>query len=290
MLKKIHQINKLGVFEDFRWDHEVKNGGGAVQSFVDINVIYGRNYSGKTTLSRIVRALEVGKISDKYESPSFSLKLSGDSEVTQENLTTHGKIIRVFNEDFVRDNLRFITNPDDSIESFAILGDDNNKIEREIEELETELGSSEEGYESGLFAEKKSAIDDYKTALQAHKSANDNLKKQLAEKATNKEIGIKYKPEYFGDQNYTITKLESDIKKVQKPDFQPLTADEVAQHDNTIVEKVLPDAPNLVPPKPALANFISEAKLLIEKRISGSDKIEDLVKDAVLNRWVNEGR
>ncbi|WP_419629631.1 hypothetical protein [Thiolapillus sp.] len=37
-----------------------------------------------------------------------------------------------------------MTNPDDSIEAFAILGDDNNKIEKEIETLERELGSKEE--------------------------------------------------------------------------------------------------------------------------------------------------
>lgn len=46
MLKKIQHIKKLGVFKDFSWDSEVKNKGGAVQNFVDINIIYGRNYSG----------------------------------------------------------------------------------------------------------------------------------------------------------------------------------------------------------------------------------------------------
>ena len=60
MLKKIQYIKKLGVFDDFSWDGEVKNKNGEVQSFVDINIIYGRNYSGKTTLSRILRALETG--------------------------------------------------------------------------------------------------------------------------------------------------------------------------------------------------------------------------------------
>ena len=152
MLKKIQRIERLGVFDDFSWDDEVKNKGGAVQHFVDINIIYGRNYSGKTTLSRIARALETGFLSDKYGSPSFQLKFSDNSYVTLSALSGHGKNIRVFNEDFIRDNLRFITNPDDSVEPFAILGDDNNKIEKEIEALETELCSSIEGQETGFFA------------------------------------------------------------------------------------------------------------------------------------------
>ncbi len=162
MLKKIQHIKKLGVFDDFSWDSEVKNKGGAVQNFVDINIIYGRNYSGKTTLSRIARALETRTLSDKYGAPSFQLKFADNSDVTLAALTTHDKNIRVFNEDFIRDNLRFITNPDDSIEPFAILGDDNNKIEQEIEALEAELGSSIEGQETGLFADKKQATVEYR--------------------------------------------------------------------------------------------------------------------------------
>jgi AAA15 family ATPase/GTPase len=86
MLKKIETIKNLGVFRDFSWDSEVKSNGGAVQSLAHINIIYGRNYSGKTTLSRIVRALETGVLSDKYGSPSFQLKFTDNSDVTPSTL------------------------------------------------------------------------------------------------------------------------------------------------------------------------------------------------------------
>lgn len=290
MLKKIQYIKKLGVFDDFSWDREVKNKGGAVQNFVDINIIYGRNYSGKTTLSRIARSLETGSLSDKYGSPSFQLKFTDDSDVTPATLSTHGKNIRVFNEDFIRENLRFITNPDDNIEPFAILGDDNNKIEKEIDALEAELGSSVEGNETGLFADKKEAIANYSTAFIEHKQANDNLEKQLADKATNKEIGIKYKPERFGEQNYTIAKLRADIITVKNPNYQPLNSELVAQHEKLIDEKVLPKIPSFSSPKLSFSSLAQQVEMLVTKPISESDKIQALVKDAVLNRWVNEGR
>jgi wobble nucleotide-excising tRNase len=290
MLKKIETIKNLGVFRDFSWDSEVKSNGGAVQSLAHINIIYGRNYSGKTTLSRIVRALETGVLSDKYGSPSFQLKFTDNSDVTPSTLSSHGKSIRVFNEDFIRENLRFITNPDDSIEPFAILGDDNNKIEKEIEALESELGSSVEDQETGLYADKKKAVDTYNTAFQAHKRANANLEKQLGDKATNKDIGIKYNSERFGDQNYTITKLKADIKTVKDQNFQPLDPEQVSQYEKLIVEQVLPDIPSFSPPLLSFTNLAKQAELLVTKPISESDKIQDLVKDAVLNRWVNEGR
>lgn len=290
MLKKFNHIKKMGVFDNFIWDTQVLSKGGAVQSFVDINIIYGRNYSGKTTLSRIVRALEKGEVSNKYGTPSFNLKFSDNVEVTNLNLSTHDKKIRVFNEDFIRDNLRFISNPEESIESFAILGDDNNKIEMEISELNSELGTNEEGKETGLYARKKTATATYNNAFMKHKSASDNLDKQLTNKATGKDIGIKYKPERFGDQNYTIVKLKNEIAEVNKSSYKPLTEEQLGQYDKLITERVLPNLPQFKPPTLNLKSFEIDAEKLITKIISASDKIEELVKDAILNRWVNEGR
>lgn len=98
----------------------IRDDGNNVVLFKPINIFYGRNYSGKTTLSRIIRALETGNISDKYENPQFEVCLQDIADTTQNNLTAHGKKIRVFNEDFVKDNLRFIVNSDESITPFAI--------------------------------------------------------------------------------------------------------------------------------------------------------------------------
>lgn len=158
MIRKIKSIGNFAVFKDFDWDKNVRNESDNVTDFQAINIIYGRNYSGKTTLSRIIRAMETGQISDKIEKPSFSVAFTDSTEITQTTLLDHNKTVRVFNEDFVRDNLRFMANPDDSIEPFAILGDDNNKIEKKIEAIEKELGSKEEGKETCLYAQKKQPI------------------------------------------------------------------------------------------------------------------------------------
>lgn len=131
MIKKISNINNLAVFNEFEWDKSVLDKTGRPIGFKKINVLYGRNYSGKTTLSRIFRAIETGAISDKYESPNFSVIFNDGSSVTQGQLSTCRKNIRVFNEDFVRENLRFISNPEDTIKPFAILGDDMVMVERD---------------------------------------------------------------------------------------------------------------------------------------------------------------
>ena len=289
-IKKIDSIKNMAVFQDFRWDTSVRNHGNSVAQFKKINILYGRNYSGKTTLSRILRAMETGVLSDKYENPSFSVTFVDGAQATQNTLTTHGKKIRVFNEDFVRNNLCFMTNPDDSIEAFAILGDDNNKIEKEIETLERELGSKEEGSETGLYAEKLKVTSVYEKTRQEHKKVNDRLAKQLGDKATGRKIGIKYKPERFGDQNYNIQKLKTDIGKFQDANYQLPTDEQLTQCEKLILEKTLEPINPFHAPTLNISTLIDETEILVTKKISESDKIEELVKDAILNRWVNDGR
>jgi len=289
-VKKIDSINNMAVFNDFRWDSSLRDKGGNVSEFKKINILYGRNYSGKTTLSRILRAMETGKLSDKYENPSFVLTFVDGTQATQSTLTGHDKKIRVFNEDFVRDNLHFITNPDDSIEPFAILGDDNNKIEKEIEAVEAELGSKEEGKETDLYAQQIKISTTHVEAKQAHKNAQDTLEKQLRTKATDKNVGIRYKSDRFGDQNYDIRDINSDIGKVQTASYQPPTDEQVAQYEKLISEKALQSIPPFHAPSLNFPSFAAETEALLTKRISESDKIEELVKDAILNRWVKQGR
>lgn len=118
-IKKIDSIKNMAVFQDFRWNSSVRDEGNNVSEFKKINIFYGRNYSGKTTLSRIVRAMETGSISDKYVSPEFLLSFDGGINVSQNSLSDHGQIIRVFNEDFVKENLHFIVDDERSLSKFS---------------------------------------------------------------------------------------------------------------------------------------------------------------------------
>ena len=80
-IKKIDSIKNMAVFQDFHWTSSVRDEGNNVAEFKKINILYGRNYSGKTTLSRIFRAMETGSISDKYASPEFQLSFNGGKKL-----------------------------------------------------------------------------------------------------------------------------------------------------------------------------------------------------------------
>jgi wobble nucleotide-excising tRNase len=289
MITKFKTIKNLAVFQNYIWDSFVRDGGGNVATFKAINVIYGRNYSGKTTLSRIIRALEKGEISDKYENPEFEVSIKDTADATQINLTAHGKKIRVFNEDFVKDNLRFIVNSDESINPFAILGG-NATIEAEITVLRDALGINDDGAESGFYLELKNAKTIADTAQHTYDTENNKLNQQLSYKATNNPDGIKYKSEKFGDQNYTKPKLEADIASVLDASYTPLGDNDVTSKLALLNERINNDIQGIPKAIIDLKSINDQAEVLVTKPISSSDKIEQLVKDSILNRWVKEGR
>lgn len=290
MISKIKNIKNLAVFRDFDWDKSVQDKDGNVLEFRQINILYGRNYSGKTTLSRILKAIENGKISNKYENPVFTVKFSDNSEITQDVLTGHRKQIRVFNDDFIRDNLKFIINPEESIESFAILGDSNNVIEDEIRAIELELGSSEEGKETALYLKLKQENNNYSTAKTNHQTIKNQLDSKLNAKATDRNQGIRYKSEKFGDQNYSRPKLDYDIRTVSEATFIPISDTKKVEFEKLITEKTNNPVQPLTAFISNISIFSNETEILVQQKVGISDKIQELVKDAILNKWVKEGK
>ncbi|MHA0856446.1 AAA family ATPase [Paenibacillus sp. CMAA1364] len=289
MIKKITTIKDLAVFQNFEWDNSVINNNGQIMRFERMNILYGRNYSGKTTLSRILRAMEMGEISDKYESPSFSVVFDDDTIINQSQLSNVQKNIRVFNEDFVRENLRFINNPEDNVEPFAVLGDANNILEEEIAVLKSVVGSNEKDKETGLYTELKN----YKTIYTEFKSANDqlasSLDRQLSEKAIGRNTGIKYQLGRFGDPNYNRTKLSEDIRRVLSEEYVSLVNHEKSEFELMLTEQVK----SVIPALPTLSlqweQFCNESEEILSQEIGSSDKIIELLREVTLNEWVKKG-
>ncbi len=286
-IKKIDSIKNIAVFDNFQWALSVRDGGNNIAEFKKINILYGRNYSGKTTLSRIFRALETGSISDKYSSPEFQLTFDGGSNATQNSLCNHGQVVRVFNEDFVRDNLRFIVDDEQTINSFAILGEDNTKLEEEIEKYEAELGNEED--KSGLLGELLAAEEKFKEALKAHGDKSSELDGKLRDKANKAGTGIKHNKS-FGDANYNVSKIKKDIFTVTQDTYSPITDEQVGKCHDLLREEPkseISESPSFNLQYSAIA---SKAKELIEKKIQASDPIQALLNDAALATWVRTGR
>lgn len=132
MIKKI-LINKLGRFNNFNFN--------GVDDFKRFNVLYGWNYSGKTTLSRAFMVFDNKKIPEYYDDGfDFTLEktdgsnLSPNSETDRNNLQT-----KVFNSDYVEDNLFF---KDTGASNILVLADNAQETMNKIEQLTGEIRSS----------------------------------------------------------------------------------------------------------------------------------------------------
>lgn len=287
MFKKIKTISNIAVYKDFNWDRTVKESNTRIAEFKSVNIIYGRNYSGKTTLSRVFRACETGIISDKYSNPSFSIELGDGLEFKSESIPFSGEKVRVFNEDFVRENLSFITNSDDSISSFAILGDDNNRIEKEIEVKEIELGSIEEN--TGLNAIKKHEMFNYLKAKGAVASALSSLESKIKDKANKKDSGIKHN-KIFGEATYNAVKLNKDIQLVRLPSYVKFPESKIHETITLLKE----DTKSPVPPvNPLSLNYPAiqlKVREVIGRKIAIANPIMELVENNILENWVRKGR
>lgn len=287
MIKKIGTIKHFAVFENYNWDLSSTDKNGQPLKFEKINILYGRNYSGKTTLSRIFRSLETGQLPENYDDPQYELIDENGNKIDQNNLADFSSPVRVFNEDFIKSNLKFLIDPTGEIAPFAILGNTNGTLVDEIKELTKEIGSSEEP-KTGLHK----AVDDANNALdsanQALSEAESDLKSKLSKKATDKSIGIKYKSDRFGDVNYTIAKIRSDIETIYQNEYQgPSTAD-IANCEAILRDTVHEPITN-IRFQHQYSTYKDEAVSLLEKEIGTSNKIQRLIHDTALNLWVKRG-
>ncbi|MCG6539208.1 AAA family ATPase [Pseudomonas sp. KSR10] len=286
-IEKIESIKGMAIFKDFSWSASVRDEGNNVSTFKRLNIIYGRNYSGKTTLSRIIRSLEVGSISDKYLKPAFAVNFKNSPNASSANLSSHGRTIRVFNEDFIRENLRFIVDDSEDINSFAILGEDNAKIENEIRELELELGSEEEANSlNGVLFKSKLA---HSKAEEDLNNKEKELESKLKDKSNKADTGIRHN-KLFGDANYNINKIRADINIVNSESYSPISQDQVESHHKLLREVVKEAIPQSAIFNLKYASIASAAKETLEREIKASSPLQELMSDAALDLWVRTGR
>jgi wobble nucleotide-excising tRNase len=276
MISKIN-VQKFGLFENYLWDTTI----GRDDSFKKLNIIYGRNYSGKTTLSRIFRCIELGQLHQDYNDCNFKLILEDRTEITHQNFQTFNNKVRVYNSDFVRDNLNWLHNDDGTIKPFTILGAVNVELEKRIQEIDEELGNIEE--EKGLRYDKTVVAGEVKIKGDALKGKKDSLSKRLTDKARE----VKNKANVYNLPTYSITHIKNDIDDINEKSI--LSDDDFVAFNKLLKEEAKLAITKLVESKPGFAGFYSKVKELVEKSITLSNPITALLNDAVLQEWVRSG-
>lgn len=258
MLKSIDKIKGLGVYQSYS-----KPAG--TQEFGIKNLIYGWNYSGKTTLSRLFAQLETKVANPDLFGCEFTFGTAGDS-ITEKNFNRCSLSVRVFNSDFVRSNLHF---DGGSFNPILLLGKESEEAQRKIDELSKRIKRSDEVQRNlnGKFEELKTRI------AQAKTDAAKFIRQRL-----------KVDP-------YTATHLAQDIVAVGVLESPLLAEKELA---DAVELALTPDSkrPSTVEElhaAPSIEDLHNEAFAVLAATPSFSNTIKHLEENPVVERWVQAG-
>ncbi len=193
---KFDKIN-FGSYENFTWDD-------GLEEFKTINIFYGRNYSGKTTLSRIARSFELKKHNEDFLDGNFKIKLEDDSFLTQNDVINSNLDIRVYNSDFVKENLNYLYDKKGNIKGFKSIGVEQKDIKESIEKREEILKTRNE------------KLKDIQANRENISKTQQAKIKTLNEKLIDKAKLVKSEPNLIKQgSNYDKRNLENDLIEIK---------------------------------------------------------------------------
>lgn len=129
---RVTRIRKVGNYRAFQtWTDE-----GRPKAFERVNLVYGTNGSGKSTLASLFRDCADTSTVPAGAGIELDVDTDGSSGTANEASTEFWARVRVFNVDYVRENLRFDDVEGPSSDSLLTLGKPNVDAEQELRTAE----------------------------------------------------------------------------------------------------------------------------------------------------------
>jgi len=254
MIVSINKVKNFGLFRDFKWNSNMRK-------FKQCNLIYGWNYSGKTTLSRIFRCIELKELHSDFQNAVFELTDDKNNKITSDNLDNSVYQFRVFNTDFIEENLHWDSQ---EAEPIFILGKEDIKLQKQIELIKQEIENL-----SNENSNKEEEI--------------SKLNKDLEGKLTNKARELdRIKPPY--DKR----KLKSSLEKIKSDPEKYCLSEEAVQKLLETLRASLKDKLSEISIETLPQNKTAEIEKILDRTVV-SQTIERLKNNPELNDWVRKG-
>jgi wobble nucleotide-excising tRNase len=131
MITQINKLKRFGIYQNYTW--------GAIDDFKKKNLVYGWNYSGKTTLSKLFQVLEFKDKNRCFSGAEIEITVNDGTTKTfnQETLNTFPFSVKVFNSEYIK---RIFTwdEPKSGFSPISFyLGDTAGDLKQKIKKLET---------------------------------------------------------------------------------------------------------------------------------------------------------
>ena len=268
-------IPSFGPYKEFAWK---------CKDLGKLNIIYGRNYSGKTTLSRVFRALDLGKLPDKAADAQFFVRGTDGFACDHATLPATGADVRVYNRDFVAEHLSVLHDDDrGAIKTFAVVGKDNTAAMQRIADVEKQLGALE--VPGSMRSESRRVSVAYGSAASALRSYRDETENLLRRHAND----VIKRDKHFYDANYDIAGIKSDIRAIIDYKIEPLAEEERDVLRDIALQGQLQKLGRRPPYASPIDDLRERTRELLARSVAPTRPLDDLLADPATERWVKAG-
>jgi len=266
MIKRIIKIKNCPSFIDFRPTSDLPR-------FKRYNLIYGWNWSGKTSFSRVLRSFELGTdyYGRKEKQSEFKFELDNGTYISHEDLSAF-KNIRVFNKDFIDENVF----GSGGAKPIFFLGKESKEDKEKIKNIEDELNRLRPDFETKKLSLEKAKKSKEKRLQEKARDIKNALTTAKQDKYRNYDRGIL--------ENIIIRNLKqlknNEILKLSDKRLSILQKSIQQTSKAKITEIKLPDFD--------ISGFEKTVKDILSKKVI-SLVIEKLQTDEEINKWVEHG-
>ncbi|MBN2478913.1 MAG: AAA family ATPase [Parachlamydiales bacterium] len=271
MITKILKLKNFGIFHDFSWEINLPE-------FKKFNLIYGWNRSGKTTISRIFTSCEKKILYDKEkfkqypEDGIFEISSTDGKKIKSADVSSNFLHIKVFNKDFIDDNLSFESS--NTCKPIIYVSEEDIESKRQLEQFKKDKITLSKNY---MDAKKNKAI-------------KENSK-NIFLTGLGREIA-----NVLFDKSYNKIKAENRINSIGVDNFvdEILSDDNKKKYEEISKSKAKEEVPLFKKPEIKILVFnnfrsiFEYIKGLLEKKVL-SETLERLKNDEELNNWVKQG-
>jgi wobble nucleotide-excising tRNase len=274
MISKIQKLKNFGIFHDFTWKADLSD-------FKKFNLIYGWNRSGKTSISRIFASCEKKSTYDKDkfkqypENGEFEIKADDGTIVKDVDTANNVLPIKVFNQDFIDDNISF--DPSDSCNPIIYVSEEDIESKKRLELLKLDKIALSKTYEQ--------AKKDKSTKEETKSNFLTGLGREIAN--------------ILFDKSYNKTKAESRIGNIGVDNFLEKTLSDEDKKKYEAISKSEAEKEQIAISKLRPANFgiiFTRVKSLLDKKVVSEllQRLKDPEDidgglDEELNNWVKQG-
>jgi wobble nucleotide-excising tRNase len=270
LIKNIKSLGEFGIFQNSEWND--------LPDFKRFNLIYGWNRCGKTTLSRVFSSCE--KKATHHSETLKQFPINGEFEITlhdrtlikSKELANSTLAIRVFNQDFIDDNVSF--EPNKSSNGIVYLSEVDIDTKKKLDKLNFE----------------KKALKEKSEQAKKNRESKEKIRNSFLQSVGREVSNVLF------DKTYNRTKAEQRIKDqgIDKIRTQILDDDEKNKLEEKVKRKVGKEISKYkeveikIPLYGDINGIYNHIKNLLAKEIV-AETIEKLKNDEELNNWIKKG-